>query len=165
MQAGKVNSIAALHDARSKQVLNPLKMRKAPQGNAANPVIRQRSVAQQAHHKQHFADTLRHNSDWEAMPAADQPSMHSGQSVGTPDSQQQQHQQQQAQDGAGLVAAHYREHLEPHGHKLASSKSEPHGQFTLCVVHSTFPQGTSCSRCVQKLVVKWSHWLVLAGPS
>ena len=120
-----MNSIAALHDARSKQILNPLKIRKAPQGSAANPVIRQRSVAQQAHHKQHFADTLRRNSDWEAIPAAGEQDLRDTQSAGTPDSQQQL--QQQPQEGSAQAAAHYRGQLEPHANLLASSKSEPHG--------------------------------------
>ena len=57
-QVGGINSVGALHDARSKQVpLNPLRARKTSVGQAANPVIRQQSVAQQAQAKQtrHFA--------------------------------------------------------------------------------------------------------------
>lgn len=46
LQAGKVNSVAAMHDARSKQVpLNPLRARKGGTGVSANPVIRQQSIA------------------------------------------------------------------------------------------------------------------------
>lgn len=142
MQAGKVNSIAALHDARSKQVLNPLKMRKAPQGAAANPVIRQRSVAQQAHHKQHFADTLRRNSDWEAIPAADEQTMRDTQSAGTPDSQQQL--QQQPDDGPAQAAAFYRGQLEAHANPLASSKSEPHGMPKILACFHIVPRSV-CS--------------------
>lgn len=133
MQAGKVNSIAALHDAHSKQLLNPLKMRKAPQGAAANPVIRQRSVAQQAKHKQHFADTLRRNNEAEAAVLANEQSVLSMQSAQSMPagpstySMSPDFQQQQAQDGAGQFGAHHRAQLEPYGGTLASSKSEPHG--------------------------------------
>ena len=143
MQAGKVNSIAALHDAHSKQVLNPLKMRKTPQGDAANPVVRQRSVAQQAKHKQRFADTLRRSSDPEAAALADiqgTPSMQNGHSMQSAHSMPAGHsmlsmqsmspdfQQRQAQDGAQQAGAYHRAQLEPYGNTLASSKSEPHGQ-------------------------------------
>ena len=60
-QVGEINSVGALHDARSKQVpSNPLRARKTSVGQAANPVIRQQSVAQQAQAKQtrHFAGGL-----------------------------------------------------------------------------------------------------------
>ena len=56
-QVGGINSVGALHDARNKQVpLNPLRARKGSVGQAANPVIRQHSMAQQAQAKQarHF---------------------------------------------------------------------------------------------------------------
>ena len=139
MQAGKVNSIAALHDAHSKQLLNPLKMRKAPQGAAANPVIRQRSVAQQAKHKQHFADTLRRNSEAEAATLANEQGMQSPQSMPAGQSahgMSPDFQQQQARDGAGQFGAYHRAQLEPYGGTLASSKSEPHGQLTLPISDS-----------------------------
>ena len=52
MQAGGINSVGALHDARSKQVpLNPLRTRKSAVGQAANPVIRQHSIAHQTQAK------------------------------------------------------------------------------------------------------------------
>lgn len=132
MQAGNVNSIAALYNAQTKQVLNPLKMRKAPQGAAANPVIRQRSVAQQAKHKQHFADTLRRNNDSDSALANEQSmqSMHSmphGQSMHSGQNMSRDALQQQPQDHAEHAGAYYRAQLEPYGSALASSKSEPHG--------------------------------------
>lgn len=128
MQVGKINSIAALHDAQSKQVLNPLKMRKAPQGDAANPVIRQRSVAQQAKHKQRFADTLRGDSDAEPATLANEQSM----SLSAP--------QQQPEDQAEHIGAHYHAQLTPYGSALTSSKSEPHGQCLAneCVLSCIF---------------------------
>lgn len=57
-QAGSINSVGALHDARSKQLpLNPLRARRTSVGQAANPVIRQQSMVQQTQAKQtrHFA--------------------------------------------------------------------------------------------------------------
>lgn len=54
--------MGALHDARNKQVpLNPLRARKTAVGQAANPIIRQQSVAQQAQAKQtrHFQGSPR----------------------------------------------------------------------------------------------------------
>lgn len=56
-----MNSVGALLDAHSKQVpLNPLRARKAAVGQAANPIIRQQSVVQQAQAKQtrHFKGGL-----------------------------------------------------------------------------------------------------------
>ncbi|KAL3148466.1 hypothetical protein ABBQ38_013911 [Trebouxia sp. C0009 RCD-2024] len=112
-QVGGINSVGALHDARNKQVpLNPLRARKTAVGQAANPIIRQQSVAQQAQAKQtrHFQDTLRKHPQQTAGVGEGSPQLPSGDP------------QQEAFSSNRALADVY-------GDSLMSSKSEPHGLY------------------------------------